>query len=144
MGNNFNTPTNQKNEKRHLLPKKLTINSTKNILNLLPNLNNKTPVESKSSQELESFIDDKCNGLAQGSLKRHAEMKQQISQELGAHYNTILAKSSKKFTFCEKSYGEKNLFKILMKSKMSDSKCHNINMNNKNDKIPESAQAELR
>ena len=31
-----------------------------------------------------------------------------------------------------------------MKSKMSDNKCHNIDTNNKNDKIPESAPSELR
>ena len=50
-----------------------------------------------------------------------------------------------KFTFCEKSYGEKNnLFKTLMKSKISDNKCHNIDLNNQNDKIQESAPSELR
>ena len=37
--NNFNTSTNQNNEKRHLLPE-----STSNVR---PNLNNKTPVKSK-------------------------------------------------------------------------------------------------
>ena len=62
MGNNFNTPTNQKNEKRHPLPESTP--------NLLPNLNNKTPVKSKSIHELESFTDQKCNELARGSLKR--------------------------------------------------------------------------
>ena len=31
-----------------------------------------------------------------------------------------------------------------MKSKISDNKCHNIDMNNQNDKIPESAPSELR
>ena len=36
------------------------------------------------------------------------------------------------------------MFKILMKSKISDNKCHNINTNNQNDKIPESAPSELR
>ena len=46
MENNFNTPTNQKNEKRHVLPV--------NTPNLPPNLSNKTPVKSKSIQELES------------------------------------------------------------------------------------------
>ena len=61
--------------------------------NLPPNLNNKTTVKSKSIQELESFIDQKCNELALGSLKRDAEMKQQISQELEAHYNTSLVKT---------------------------------------------------
>ena len=71
MGNNFNTPTNKKNEKRHLLPESTP--------NLPRNLNNKTPVKSKSIQELESFIDQKCKELARGSLKRDAEMKQQIS-----------------------------------------------------------------
>ena len=41
--------------------------------------------------------------------------------------------------------GEKNkLFKILMKSKISDNKCHSIDTNNQNDKIPESAPSELR
>ena len=86
-GNNFNTPTNQKNEKRQLLPESTP--------NLPPNFNNKTPVKSKSIQELESFIDQKCNELARGSLKRETEMKQQISQELEAHYNTNLVKSLK-------------------------------------------------
>ena len=33
--------------------------------------------------------------LALGSLKREAEIKQQISQELEAHYNTSLVKSLK-------------------------------------------------
>ena len=81
IGNNLNTATNQNNEKRHLLPESTP--------NLPPNLNNKTPAKSKSIQELESFIDQKCNELALGSLKRDAEMKQQISQELEAHYNQI-------------------------------------------------------
>ena len=76
IGNNFNTPTNQNNEKRHLL--------AESTPNLSPNLNNKTPVESKSIQEVEGFIDKKCNELALGSLKRDAEMKQQISQALEA------------------------------------------------------------
>ena len=31
---------------------------------------------------MESFIDQKCNELALDSLKRNAEIKQQISQEL--------------------------------------------------------------
>ena len=31
-----------------------------------------------------------------------------------------------------------------MKSKISDNKCHNINTNNQNDKIPGSAPSELR
>ena len=46
MGNNFNTPTNQKNEKRHLL--------WESTPNLPPNLSNKTPVKSKlaASSEL--------------------------------------------------------------------------------------------
>ena len=87
IGNNFNTPTNQNNEKRHILPESTP--------NLPPNLNNKTPIESKSIQELEGFIDQKCKELALGSLKRDAEMKQQISQELEAHYNTSLVKSLK-------------------------------------------------
>ena len=71
--NNFNTPTKQNNERGHLL--------LENAPNLPPNLNNKTPVESKSIQELEGFIEQKCNEIALGSLKRDAEMKQQISQE---------------------------------------------------------------
>ena len=66
--NNFNTPTNQNNEIRHIVPKSTP--------NLPPDLNNKTPVESKSVQELEGFIDQNCNKLALGSLKRDAEMKQ--------------------------------------------------------------------
>ena len=48
IGNNLNTPTNQNNEKRHLLPESTP--------NLPPNLN-KTSTKSKSIQELESFID---------------------------------------------------------------------------------------
>ena len=87
IGNNLNTATNQNNEKRHLLPESTP--------NLPPNLNNKTPAKSKSIQELESFIDQKCNELALGSLKRDAEMKQQISQELEANYSTSLVKSLK-------------------------------------------------
>ena len=87
IGNNFNTPTNQNNEKGRLLPESTP--------SLPPNLNNKTLAKSKSIQELESFIDQKCNELALGSLKRDAEIKQQISQELEAHYNTSLVKSLK-------------------------------------------------
>ena len=145
IGNNLNTPTNQNNEKRHLLPESTP--------NLPPNLNNKTPAKSKSIQELESFIDQKCNELAQGSLKRDAEIKQQISDELEAHYNTSLVKSLKdqidilqsEVYFLREELREKNnLFKILMKSKTSDNKCHNIDTNNQNDKIPESAPSELR
>ena len=121
--------------------------------NLPPNLNNKTTVKSKSIQELESFIDQKCNELALGSLKRDAEIKQQISEELEAHYNTSLVKSLKdqidilqsEVYFLREELREKNnLFKILMKSKISDNKCHNIDTNNQNDKIPESAPSELR
>ena len=78
MGNNLNTLTNQNNEKQHLLPESTP--------NLLPNLNNKTPAKSKSIQKLESFIDQKCNKLALCSLKRDAEIKQLISQELEAQY----------------------------------------------------------
>ena len=44
---------------------------------------------------MESFIDKICYELALGSLKRDAEMKQQISQELEAHYNTSLVKTLK-------------------------------------------------
>ena len=87
IGNNLNTATNQNNEKRHLLPESTP--------NLPPNLNNKTPAKSKSVQEVESFIDKKCYELALGSLKRDAEMKQQISQELEANYSTSLVKSLK-------------------------------------------------
>ena len=87
MGNNFNTPANQKNEKQHLVPE--------NTPNLPPNLNNKTPVKSKPIQELESFIDQKCNELTRSNLKRDAEIKQQISQGSEAHYNTSLVKSLK-------------------------------------------------
>ena len=49
IGNNLNTPTNQNNEKPHVLPESTP--------NLPPNPNNKTPAKSKSIQELESFID---------------------------------------------------------------------------------------
>ena len=145
IGNNFNTPTNQNNEKRHILPERTP--------NLPPNLNNKTPVESKSIQELEGFIDQKCKELALGSLKRDAEMKQQISQELEAHYSTSLVKSLKEqidilqseVYFLREEIREKNnLFKILMKSKISDNERHNVDTNNQNDKIPESASSELR
>ena len=87
IGNNFNTPTKQNNDKRNLLPESTP--------NLPPNLNKKTPAKSKSIQELESLIDQICNKLALGSLKRDAEIKQQISQELEAHYNTSLVKSLK-------------------------------------------------
>ena len=69
IGNNFNTPTNQNNEKQHL---------TESTSNLPPNLNNKTPAKSKSIQELECFIYQKLNELALGSLERDAEIKQQI------------------------------------------------------------------
>ena len=118
IGNTFDTPTNQNNEKQHLLPESTP--------NLPPNLNNKTPVESKSIQELEGFIDQKCYDLALSSLKRVTEMKQQISQELEAHYNTSLEKSLKEpidilqneVYFLREELREKNnLFKILMKKK---------------------------
>ena len=72
IGNNIITSTYQNNEKRHLLPESTP--------NLPTNLHNKTPAKSKSIQELESFIDQKCNELSLGSLKRDAEIKQQISQ----------------------------------------------------------------
>ena len=68
IGNNLNTSTNQNNEKRHLMP-----GSTPN---LPPNLNSFTPAKSKSTQELESFIDQKCNELALSSLRRDAKIKQ--------------------------------------------------------------------
>ena len=102
---------------------------------------------------MESFIDKKCNKLALVSLKRDAERKQQISEKLEAHYNTSLVKSLKdqidifqsEVYFMREELREKNnLFKILMKSKISDNKCHNIDTNNQNDKIPESAPSELR
>ena len=102
---------------------------------------------------MESFIDQKCNELALGSLKRDTEIKQQISQELEAHYNTRLVKSLKdqidilqnEVYFLREELREKNnLFKILTKTKISDNKCHNIDTNNQNDKIPESAPSELR
>ena len=134
IGNNFNTPTNQNNEKRHLLPESTP--------SLPPNLNNKAPAKSKSFQELESFIDQKCNELTLGSLKRDAEIK----QELEAHYNTSLVKSLKdqidipqsEVYFLREELREKNnLFKILMKSKISDNKFHNIDTNNQNNEVPE-------
>ena len=143
IGNNFNTPTNQNNEKRHLLPESTP--------DLPPNLNNKTPVESKSIQELEDFTDQKCNELTLGSLKRDAEMKQNISQELEAHCNASLVKSLKEETdilqrevyfLREEPLEKTSLFKILMKSKISDYKCHNIDTNKQNYKIPESAPSE--
>ena len=94
-----------------------------------------------------------CNKVTLGSLKRDAETKQQISEELKVHYNTSLVKSLKgqidilqsEVYFLQEELREKsNLFKILMKSKISDNKCHNIDTNNQNDKIPESAPSELR
>ena len=102
---------------------------------------------------MEGFIDQKCKELALGSLKRDAEMKQQISQELEAHYNTSLVKSLKEqidvlqseVYFLREELREKNnLLKILIKSKISANECHNIDTNNQNDKIPESAPSELR
>ena len=102
---------------------------------------------------MESFIDQKCNELALGSLKRDAEIKQQISEELEAHCNTSLVKSLKdqidilqsEVYFLREELREKNnLFKILMKPKISDNKCHSIDTNNQNNKIPESAPSELR
>ena len=142
-GNSSNNPTNQNNEKQQFL--------TESTSNLPPNLNNKTPAKSKSIQELESFIDQKCNELALGSLKRDAEIKQQISR-VKAHYNTSLAKSlkdqidklqSEVYFLREEQRGKNNLFKILMKSKISENKCNNIDTNNQNDKIPEPAPSEL-
>ena len=62
------------------------------LLQTYTKLNNKTPAKSKSIQELESFTDQKCKEQALGSLKRDCEIKQQISQELEAHYNTSLEK----------------------------------------------------
>ena len=102
---------------------------------------------------MESFIAQKCNELALGSLERDSEIKQQISQELEAYYNMSLVKSLKdqidilesEVYFLREELREKNnLFKILMKSKISDNKCHNIYTNTQNDKIPESAPSELR
>ena len=72
---------------------------------------------------MESFIDQKCNELALGSLKRDAEIKQQISQELEAHYNTSLVKSlkgqidilkSEVYFLWEELREKNNLFKILI------------------------------
>ena len=79
-------------------------------------------------------------------------MKQQISQELQPHYNTSLLKSLKEqidilqseVYFLQEELREKNLFKMSMKSKISDKKCHNIDTNNKNEKILESAPSKLR
>ena len=93
--------------------------------------------------------------LALCSLKRDADIKQQISQESETHYNTSLVKSLKDqidilqtevYLSRVKLQEKNNLFKILMKSKISDNKCHNINIdtNNQNDKIPEAAPSELR
>ena len=102
---------------------------------------------------MEGFIDQKCKEQALGSLKRYAEMKQQINQELEAHYNTSLVKSLKEqidilqsevYFLREELWEKNNLYKILMKSKISDNECHNVNTNNQNDKIPESAPSELR
>ena len=102
---------------------------------------------------MEGFIDQKCKELALGSLKRDAKMKHQIREELEAHYNTSLVKSLKEqidilqseVYFLREELREKNnLFKILMKSKISDNECHNVDTNNQNDKIPESAPSELR
>ena len=100
-----------------------------------------------------SLLSPQCNELALGSLKRDAEMKEQISQELEAHYNTSLVKSLKEqidvllreVYFLREELREKNnIFKILMKSKISDNKCHNIDTNNQTDKIPKSAPSEMR
>ena len=110
IGNNFNTPINQNSEKQHLL-----LESTPN---LPPNFNNKTPTKSTSIQELESFIAQKRNKLALGSLKKDAEIKQQISQELAAHYNTSLVKGLKdqidilqsKVYFLQKGLKEKIIY----------------------------------
>ena len=111
IGNNFNTPINQNNEKRHIPP--------------------------ESTPKLSLNRNNKQQAL--GSLKRNAEMKQQISQELEAHYNTSLIKSLKEpidilqseAYFLREDLQEKNnLFKMLMKSKISDNKCRNIDTNN--------------
>ena len=70
-----------------------------------------------------------------------------------ARYNTSLVNSlkdqidiiqSEVYFLREELWEKNNLFKILMKSKISDNKCHNIDTNNQNDKIPESAPSELR
>ena len=100
-----------------------------------------------------SLLSLQCNEIALGILKRDAEMKEQISQELEAHYNTNLVKSLKEqidvlqreVYFLREELREKNnLFKVLMKSKISDNKCHNIDKNNQTDKIPKSAPSEMR
>ena len=101
---------------------------------------------------MESISDQKCNELALGSLKRDAEMKQQISQQLEVHYSTRVIKSFKEqidilqseVYFLREELREKNLFKIFIKSKMSDNRCHNIDTYKQNDKIPEPASSELR
>ena len=109
----------------------------------------KTGKHLKSTPKLPPNPNKKQQAL--GNLKRDAEMKQQISQELEAHYNTSLVKSLKEqidilqseVYFLREELREKNnLFKILMKSIISDNKCHNIDTNNQNDKIPESAPSE--
>ena len=106
---------------------------------------------------MEGFIDKKCNELALGSLKRDAEMKQQNKSSVrGYHYNTSPVKSLKEqidilqsevYFLREELQENDNIFKILMKSKISGNKCHHIdanNQNDQNDKIPESAPSELR
>ena len=95
---------------------------------------------------MEGYIDQKCKELALGSFKRDAEMKQQISKELeikSLKEQTVILQSEVYF-LREKLREKNNLFKMLMKSKMSDNECHNVDMNNRNDKIPESAPSELR
>ena len=138
IGNNFNIPTNHINEKRHILPESTP--------NLSPNLNNKTPVESKSIQELKGYNDQKCKELALGSLKRDAEMKQQISKKLEVKSlkEQIDILQSEVYFLREELREKNNLFKILMKSKISDNECHDVDTNNQNDKIPKSAPSELR
>ena len=98
------------------------------------------------------FIDQKCKELALGSLKRDAEMKQQISQELEARKKSLVKSlkeqihilQSEVYFLREELREKNNLFKVLMKSKISDNECHNVDTNNQNDKIPESAPSELR
>ena len=67
IGSNFNTPTNQNNEKRHLLPESTP--------NLPPNLKNKTPFKSKSIKELEK-LEGHYNTSLVKSLKEQIDILQ--------------------------------------------------------------------
>ena len=63
----INTPTNQNNEKRHLL--------SKSTPNLPPSLNSKTPIKSKSVQEFEELEAHYNTSLVE-SLKEHIDTLQ--------------------------------------------------------------------